>query len=220
MVAQPAAARVLRLSGTDLVPSWRGRLHLGAAVASVPAAAALVAHRPDLPVAGYAVGLVAMLSVSAAYHVARVSPPHRRWWRQADHAVIYLFMALSYVPFCRQAVGGTLGGVLLGLALAAGAAGVAIKLTNFERSAVAGAVLYMVMGWMAVIAMPGAFGTLPAGELALLGGTCLFYTGGAVMFALRWPDPAPEVFGYHEVWHASVIAASACYFAFVWRLGT
>jgi hemolysin III len=220
VVPARVARRALRPTGTDLAPAWRGRLHRWAAVVSAPAAVALVLHRPTPAVGGYAAGLVALFAVSAAYHLAPVSPGARQRWRRADHAVIYLFMVLSYIPFCQQAVGGTLGAVLLGLALAVGAAGLAVKLFGFRRSGVIGAVLYMVLGWMAAVALPGAVGTLPGAELGLLAATGLLYTGGAAVFARRWPDPLPAVFGYHEVWHACVVVAAACYFAFVWQLPT
>jgi hemolysin III len=212
------ARRVLRPTGTELAPAWRGRIHRWAALVSVPAAVALGLHRPTPATWGYGAGLVALFAVSAAYHLAPVSAAARQRWRQADHAVIYLFIVLSYIPFCQQAVGGTLGAVLLGVNLAAGAAGLGMKLFGFGHSRVVGAVLYVVLGWMAVIALPAAVGTLPAVELALLAATGLLYTLGAAIFARRWPDPLPAVFGYHEIWHACVVLASACYFAFVWHL--
>lgn len=215
-----AQARILRLTGTELAPSWRGRLHLWAAAASLPAGVALVVHHPSAAVAGYAIALTALFGVSAMYHVVGFRRSGLMRWRQADHVVIYLFMGAAYVPFCQEVVRGTLGDVLLGLALAGAVAGAAVKLLSFQRSKLVGAVLYMAIGWMAAVALPDAVRTLSPGQVALLGLTGLFYMGGSVVFARRWPDPFPSVFGYHEIWHACVVAASAAYFVFVWTLGT
>jgi hemolysin III len=70
-----------------------------------------------------------------------------------------------------------------------------------------------------VVTLPEAVHHLGARQLALLVSMAFFYTAGAGMLAAKWPDPAPDVFGYHEVWHTMVIIASACGFIFVWSLG-
>lgn len=210
--------RTVRLSGTDTAPRWRGRLHLGAAVAAVPAAAALVWRRPTPAMAAYGAALVALFALSAGYHLLPVSPSRRQVLRRADHAMIYLYMAAAYTPWCLYAVGGTAGWVVLGLAWAGAAAGIAVKAVAFHRSRAVSGVLYMAVGWLSAATIPGAAGTIGPAGLALLMGTGAFYMGGAVVLLKQRPDPRPDVFGYHEVWHAAVVAACACYFALLWTL--
>jgi hemolysin III len=77
----------------------------------------------------------------------------------------------------------------------------------------------LVLGWEAVMTLPRASHTLRPGELALLGAMGALYTGGAVVLARRRPDPVPHLFGYHEVWHAAVVVASACFYLLLWLLG-
>lgn len=211
--------RTLRLSGTELTPTWRGWSHLLALIGFGPAAAALVWHQAGDPaVLLYATALLALFAVSAGYHLLPLSPTGRAYMRRADHAMIYLFTAASYTPFCLRAVPGTLGLVVLAAAWAGALVGVALKVFGFARTQITSSVLYIMLGWLATLTLPGAARILTPGELALLLAMGAMYSGGAVVLWTRRPDPIPHIFGYHEVWHASVVLASACYFAFVWGL--
>jgi hemolysin III len=73
--------------------------------------------------------------------------------------------------------------------------------------------MYMVLGWAAVVAMPQFVSRIPSASLALIVSGGLLYTLGAIVFARRRPNPYPRVFGYHEIWHAAVVAAGACHYA-------
>lgn len=185
---------------------------------AVPAAAAAVWRRPTLVTAAYGVTLVALFAVSAGYHLLPVSPRVRQVLRRADHAMIYLYMAAAYAPWCLYAVGGTLGWAVLGLAWAGAAAGIAVKAMVFHRSRALSGVLYMAIGWLSVVTIPGAAANLGPMGLGLLFATGAFYMGGALVLLQRRPDPIPDVFGYHEIWHAAVVVACACYFALLWTL--
>ena len=209
---------VVRLSGTDLSPRWRGRLHLGAFLLSGPAASTLIWREHSTPVTVYAVSLVVMYGVSAGYHLLPLSPLRRNRMRRADHAMIYVFTAGSYTPFCLRVVDGSLGIAVLALVWAGAAAGVAMKVFGFHRSHISGSILYVALGWLAVVTLPGAARTLGPIQLGLLMTMGALYSVGVVVLFTRRPDPVPHVFGYHEVWHASVVLASACYFAVIWGL--
>jgi hemolysin III len=75
--------------------------------------------------------------------------------------------------------------------------------------------LYVVLGWLAVLALPQLVRRLPTAATALMVVGGLLYTVGALVLARRRPDPAPAVFGYHEVWHAFMVAAAACHYAMI-----
>jgi hemolysin III len=70
------------------------------------------------------------------------------------------------------------------------------------------------------VTLPDALQHLGARQLALMAAMAVFYTAGAGVLAAKWPDPAPEVFGYHEVWHAMVVLATGCGFVLVWSLAS
>jgi hemolysin III len=77
------------------------------------------------------------------------------------------------------------------------------------------AILYMAMGWLALVALPQLVGGMSLPELVLMVSGGLLYTAGAIVFASRRPDPSPEVFGYHEVWHSFMVAAAGCHYAMI-----
>lgn len=215
--AAAASRNTLRLSGTALAPRWRGRVHFIALLAATPAALALGWHEPYAPVLVYASALVALYAVSATYHLFPLSAAWRGRMRRTDHAMIYVFTAASFTPFCVRVVGGTLGWAVLAVVWAGTAAGVAIKLFGSRRAFLLGSPLYLLLGWMGVLTLPAAL-RLGAAEFSLMVAMGLLYTAGAVALFARRPDPVPHIFGYHEVWHCLVVLASACYFILIWDL--
>jgi hemolysin III len=209
------------LSGDVDVPRLRGWLHFVAFVAAVPTATLLLIHSRSraavISIAIYAVCLVGLYGISAGYHLIRWSTAARARMRQLDHAMIYLFIGACYTPICLLVVGGAFGTVLLVIGCATALAGAVTSLSRFAhtRWAAAG---YIVVGWLAVLGFPRVLSRLGFTELALLAAGGLAYTFGSVVLATHRPDPSPRIFGYHEVWHAMVVAGTACHYALFWRL--
>jgi hemolysin III len=197
-------------------PLLRGRLHVGAFAVAVPAAIVLVAvagsTRATVAAAVYGGTLILLFGVSGAYHRLGHRGGGRPWMRRADHASIYGLIAGSYTPVALVAIGGWFGWALLVGVWVVAATGALLKLVWFDKSQVAGWVLYLGLGWVAVSAIPSLVSNVGAGTLVLLGAGGLAYTLGAIVLGRRWPDPLPRVFGYHEVWHSMVIVAAALHF--------
>ncbi len=200
-------------------PLLRGVSHQLAFFCAIGAGVVLVAMartgQAAIATTIYAASLAAMLGISAAYHRGRWGARARAWWRRADHATIFVFIAGTYTPICLLALGGTVGVRLLALVWTGAAIGAVQAIAWPRAPRVLAAALYVVLGW-ALAAYWGevAAALAPVPRALLVGGGAL-YTAGAVVYALRRPDPAPRVFGYHEVFHALVIAASVCHFAAV-----
>jgi hemolysin III len=212
-------SRRLRLSGSGEVPLGRGLLHLVAFVLALPAGIALVWRAgPGGGVGLYAAALVGLYAVSASYHLCPWGPTARQRMRQADHAMIYVFIAASTTPYCLLGATGRISVAVLGLVWLGAAVAVLATATRFEADRRLTSAAYVVLGWLAVLTLPEAAHHLTARQLALLASSGLFYTAGAGVLAARWPDPAPKVFGYHEVWHTMVVIASTCGFLLVWSL--
>lgn len=200
-------------------PLLRGVSHQHAVLFAAGAGAVLVAMSRTasaaLATAIYGASLVAMFGVSATYHRLARSRRARAFWKRADHATIFLFIAGTYTPICALGVGGAVGARLLVLVWAGAAAGAlqAVLWPHAPRAITAA--LYVLLGW-ALLAywsdVAAALGAAPRSLLVVGGG---LYTTGALVYALRRPDPSPQVFGYHEVFHVLVIAASVCHFAAV-----
>jgi hemolysin III len=197
----------------------RGRIHQVAFFVSVPAGIALVVLADGAAAIAvaviYAMSLSGVFGASAAYHRGAWSPEARRWMRRLDHSMIFVLIAGSYTPVAVLALDGPWEVVLLSLAWAGAAIGVAMKIALPEGLSATTGFLYIALGWMAAVAAPQLIRglSLPALVLLVTGG--LLYTAGAIVFATKRPDPSPAVFGYHEVWHAFMAAASACHFALV-----
>jgi hemolysin III len=199
-------------------PFWRGRLHLIAAIVAVPAGLALVLAARGAAgrvAAGiYAVSLVALFTVSASYHRLAHTETAVKWFRRADHSMIFVLIAGSYTPICLVALPPQWGIPLLVVVWVTALAGITVKMLKVTANGDAsGSWMYIVIGWAAVVALPALVTSLTAGQVALLGAGGLLYTVGAIGLWRRWPNPSPVNFGYHEVWHGMTIAAGVCHFA-------
>jgi|SRR5688500_2681412 len=201
-------------------PRLRGISHQWAFFVSLLTGAALVLAAPGeqatVASAIYAASVAGLFGASALYHRVNWSSARARaWMRRLDHSMIFLLIAGTYTPFALLALEGTLATAILIAVWAGALAGIVFKLAwiGAPKWLVAG--VYVVLGWVAVAAFPQLIERLgvTATVLVALGG--VLYTVGAVIYALRRPDPVPAVFGYHEVFHALVIAAAALQYAAV-----
>jgi hemolysin III len=220
------SADVVPADGADVLdaygprPFWRGRVHLIAALVTLPAAALLLwsAHSAAarIAVGVYTLSLVGLFSVSASYHRLARTPAAVKWFRRADHSMIFLLIAGTYTPICLLALPPAWGIPLLVVVWGAALTGVALKMLKLGNGpGNAGSWLYIVIGWAAVAALPALWNSLDGLQLLLLATGGLLFTVGAVVLARRWPDPLPRTFGYHEVWHAMTVAAAGCHFALI-----
>jgi hemolysin III len=201
-------------------PRLRGISHQWAFFVSLLTGAALVLAAPGEQATAasaiYTASVAGLFGASALYHRVNWSSARARaWMRRLDHSMIFLLIAGTYTPFALLALEGTLATAILIAVWAGALAGIVFKLAwiGAPKWLVAG--VYVVLGWVAVAAFPQLIERLgvTATMLVALGG--VLYTVGAVIYALRRPDPVPAVFGYHEVFHALVIAAAALQYAAV-----
>jgi hemolysin III len=211
-VIEPGASK-------PLVPRLRGVSHTLAFFVSVAAASVVVilapAGRARIAVAVYGAGLIALFGGSALYHRWPGPTRFKPLLRRIDHSTIFVFIAASYTPIALVVMHGPLVWVILGISWTGAAAGVAFSLGWIEAPRAVIASSYLVLGWVAVIAIPQLLGELaPAGLVLLVVGGVL-YTGGAIVYAMRRPDPWPRTFGFHEIFHALVIAAAAAHYVAV-----
>ena len=200
-------------------PRLRGRLHQIAFIVWIPAGITLVAlGRTALArVASgiYAVSVLALYGVSASYHRLTWSPRARRWMRRLDHSTIFILIAGSYTPLCLLALHHAWRVSILATVWGVAALGVLLKMVRIDAMDRAGMVLYIALGWTALAALPEIVHGLGPASIVLLFAGGIVYTVGAILFSLHRPDPNPQVFGYHEVWHSMVIGGSLCHYAMI-----
>jgi hemolysin III len=201
-------------------PRLRGVSHQWTFFFSLAAGAALVATAPSgearLAAAVYAASVAALFGTSALYHrVTWPTPSARRWMRRLDHSMIFLLIAGTYTPFALLVLEGTLAIVILAVVWAGALGGIVLKLVWIDAPKPVVAMLYVILGWVAVAAFPELVEGLGVTSTALVAAGGVLYTAGAIVYARGRPDPVPAVFGYHEVFHALVIAAAALQYAVI-----
>lgn len=163
----------------------------------------------------FAATLTGLFGVSSTYHLGQWSERAHRVMKHLDHSMIFVFIAGTYTPVTLLALRPAWGITLLLLAWSGAAVGILVTILRLDRWHRVGFALYLTLGWLAVLATPQLIHGLSRVELTLLVAGGIMYTVGAVVLARKRPDPHPVVFGYHEVWHAFVVGASACHFALV-----
>jgi hemolysin III len=201
-------------------PKLRGVSHEWAFFISLVLGGALIffakTPRATLAVGIYAVSLSALLGTSALYHRVNWKRPQvRQWMRRLDHSMIFFLIAGTYTPFALLVMHGTLATAILIAVWAGAIAGAIVEMVWIGHPKWVSATVYLTIGWVAVAAFPDLWSGLgPTGALLLVGGG-LLYTAGAVVYAVQRPNPSPAIFGYHEVFHAFVLAAAVLHFSVI-----
>ncbi len=220
MIPAPASIPVQPPARTK--PRLRGVSHQVAAVVALIGGVLLVAsthsRRALLATVVYAASLTALLGISAAYHRRHWPPGPLRWMKRLDHCAIFALIAGTCTPLCLLALEPAAGARLLWLIWIGAAVGMLRSVFWVSAPKPLSASLYVVLGWLVLMEWRGLSEGLGGAGLAWLLGGGVAYTVGAVVYALRRPDPLPTVFGFHEVFHVFVIAAAACHFVMVVRL--
>jgi hemolysin III len=161
--------------------------------------------------------LIALYLASSLYHLLPLSPAGVARLRKLDHVAIFVLIAGTYTPFCLLALEGGWRWGLLALVWSLALCGISLKLFWMGAPRWLSVLLYLGMGWIAVVAVPALLRTVPAGGMAWVLAGGLTYSVGALVYGLKRPDPVPGVFGFHELWHLFVVAGSACHFWAVLR---
>lgn len=204
-------------------PRLRGWIHLYCAFAALIAGSALVAvswvvtsKQAGHATLAYTLAIVAMFAVSATYHrVQWGSAATRNWMRRLDHSMIFVFIAGTYTPFARLDMPRSTGQVVLAIVWGGALAGIALTLFWPDAPRWLGVALYLLLGWVAVWYAGMILHNVGVAATILLAVGGALYSLGAVFYALRWPDPWPATFGYHEIFHACTAVAAICQFAAV-----
>ncbi len=197
-----------------------GFTHLGGAVlAAVGMVILLALGHESVPkivsLTVYGLTLVAMFSASATYHLVKSRPEVIKVLRKFDHSAIYLLIAGTYTPICLNLFHGFWQWGLLVIVWSMAAIGIGVKIfiINAPRWVTAG--IYLVMGWLAVLAFGEILRVMPVGAVIWLVAGGLFFTLGAVVYITKKPDFFPGVFGFHEIWHIFVLLGCVCHYILI-----
>jgi len=166
----------------------------------------------------YSLGLIAMFSASAIYHIAMVKPPVLQTLRKIDHSAIFLLIAGTYTPFCVLAFTGFWHWGLLILIWVIAAIGIVVKIFYIGSPRWLHTGIYVIMGWLCVMAAPQMPSVLSVNAMVWLFMGGVLYTVGAVIYATKILDFVPGKFGFHEVWHIFVLLGALAHFIAIMSL--
>ncbi|RKG48990.1 hemolysin III [Corallococcus sp. AB011P] len=201
----------------SLKPRLRGLSHVIAFVAALVGCVRLA----QLPVQGmqyasnlvFGCSLVLMFGVSGGYHWPTWSAATYQRIRRFDHAAIFILIAGSFTPLATLDPMGGLSQRLLWVMWGAALTGATLTLAGISASRGLRSGLYVALGFVAAPVFWNLPGVMGQGRVGWLFFGAMLYAVGAVVYARRWPDPIPHVFGYHEVFHVMVVAAAATHYA-------
>jgi hemolysin III len=199
-------------------PRLRGRLHqyaffvaliCGVVLCSIAATRPGIA--PFVSTLIYSITVCGLFGISALYHRRQWGERGYQIMRRLDHSMIFIFIAGTYTPFCVLLLERDKATVLLSLIWAGAVGGVALKSIWPHLPRWVGAPLYLALGWGAVAILPDILHNGGVADLVLLAAGGVIYSAGAVFYAMRRPNPWPDVFGHHEFFHACTLLAALCH---------
>jgi len=194
-------------------PRLRGVVHQYAFFVALAVGVLLVVEtsglRARVAAAIFAGSVATMFGASALYHRVTWSPRWRPWLRRLDHAMIYLLIAGTYTPFALLVLSGAWRTTVLAVVWTGAALAMSLRFVWVEAPKWISVFFGLALGWVGVVVFPQLM-KVGAGAVLLLAAGGLLYSGGAVVYAIQRPDPAPATFGYHEIFHVLVAAAVVC----------
>ncbi|SDU96778.1 hemolysin III [Microlunatus sagamiharensis] len=200
----------------EVKPRLRGWLHTGMAPLALAAGIVLVALAPTTAgVVGGAVFLAAsvlLFGTSGLYHRFYWGARGEAVLRRMDHANIYVFIAATYTPLALLLLDGGSRVALLVMIWTSALGGLLFRTLWLSAPRWLYTALYLVMAWAAVGWMGSFYAAGGAAVVALILGGGVFYTGGAIVYGRKRPDPSPRWFGFHEIFHACTIAGFVCHY--------
>ncbi|MGG7465063.1 PAQR family membrane homeostasis protein TrhA [Plantibacter sp. YIM 135347] len=198
----------------EVKPTWRGWIHAGTFPVAIAAGIVLVALAQG-PAAKWSTAVFALTSLllfgnSALYHRFTWRPKVRVVLKRIDHANIFLLIAGTYTPIAVLALPPSKGVLLLSLVWGGAILGIGFRVFWINAPRWLYVPLYLALGWGAVAYLVDIANANVA-TMVLVAAGGLFYTVGAVMYAVKRPNPWPGKFGFHELFHACTLLAFLCH---------
>jgi hemolysin III len=202
---------------------WSAATHLFGLVAAMAGFLLLVGHSSHDVVkqsgmAIYGASLIAVFLSSTVYHAFDIGHKGNQWLRRVDHVGIFLLIGGSYVPTLLHLLDGTWRLTMLSLVGAIAFIGITFRVAWIDCPPWLGVGIYLLFGWISLVPAGIILPQLSVAATSLLLGGAAAYTLGAFVFFRERPDPWPDVFGHHEVWHLFVLAGATAHFAYTWLL--
>lgn len=165
----------------------------------------------------FGISMILLFTASTLYHWLKLSEEGIKKLRKVDHIMIFIYIAATYTPICIIVLKGYTGWLLLIAVWLVAIFGVIIKLFWMNAPRWLSTLIYVLMGWLAVVVIYPLFSSLEIEALLWLFTGGLFYTVGAIIYALKKPDPFPGILGFHEIFHLFVLAGSFSHYWLMYK---
>ena len=207
----------------DLTPRLRGWLHAYAAVISIATGITLVAvagalrgGRAGWPTAIYAVTVTLLFGTSALYHRLGWGPKAHALMKRLDHSMIFVFIAGTYTPIAVLTLPRMTAVAVLAIVWAGAFFGATLQTAWPTAPRWLAVPCYVALGWVAVFVFPDLLHNAGVAAFVLIATGGAIYTLGAVVYAIKRPNPSPRWFGFHEVFHSCTLVAAICHYVAIW----
>jgi hemolysin III len=202
---------------TTIKPKLRGWLHFGMTPLVIVGGIWLIALAPTaagkLGSAVWLAGSVMLFGTSAAYHLVNWSPPVKAALRRWDHGNIFVFISATYTPLALTLLSPSSAVTLLVVIWSIAVAGVTLQVFWPTAPRWLNVASYLLLGWAGLGWLPAFWVSGGPAVVILIGVGGLAYTVGAVIYARKSPNPWPQWFGFHEIFHALTLVAAMCHYA-------
>lgn len=165
----------------------------------------------------FGLGMILLFTTSTLYHWLNLSEAGIKKMRKADHIMIFIYIASTYTPICVIALNKNLGSVVLAAIWSVAFAGIGIKIFWMNAPRWLSTLIYIFMGWLAIVIIYPLIDALPLETIFWLLTGGIFYTIGAIIYALKKPDPFPGYLGFHEIFHLFVLLGSFSHFWLMYK---
>jgi len=160
----------------------------------------------------FGLSMVLLYTASSLYHALPVKEKTLELFRKLDHSMIYVLIAGTYTPICLLVLDGSWKWGLFTTIWSLAIIGIIKKMLWMNAPRWLSTLFYLAMGWLAVITFPTLIDKLPMAFMIWIGIGGFAYTFGAIIYGIQKPNPIPEWFGHHEIWHLFVLAGTASHF--------
>ncbi|HEX2959412.1 MAG TPA: hemolysin III family protein [Chitinispirillaceae bacterium] len=195
--------------------------HLAGAVGMTVAASLLIVKTHIygaslLVVIIYALSTILLFSASALYHFNKKKENEKSIWRTLDHISIYIMIAGTYTPVCFLSMESVWWITILSIQWGLAIFGLCFELFRVTLPRWVTSGIYLLMGWIAIAAIVPIYRGITLNTFVLFMSGGIVYSMGAIIYAIKKPDPFPGILGFHEIFHCLILLANGLFLATIW----
>ena len=165
----------------------------------------------------YGLSIIFMFTISGTYHAKKKEENENSILRKFDHLAIFFMIAGTYTPICYLYLEGTWKWAIIIAQWSLVLMGIFFKIFYLKAPRFLSTSIYLLMGWMAVIVMGKLLPEMSTKEAVYLFSGALFFTVGAIIYAIKRPNPYPDIIGFHEIFHIFILLGGLAHYLMIFH---